>query len=836
MACIGHGWDTSSERLPFAEPGVGPTYAPDRAVRVTHVELRVVLEPESRRFSGTARIALEALPTYRGRFALDLDDVELESVTDDAGNPIAAAYGDGQVRITAEEAPRHVNFRWASEDPRRGLFFTGPTEAFPDRQPMAWTQCQDEDGHFVFPCHDHPSSKHPWTIELVAPRGYTLLSNGQLVDQGEVTEDGTEMVWARYEQPEPMPAYLVTMVAARLTEVATEWRGRPVRYFVPEGSEEHVERAFGRTPRMIEHFSTLLGVDFPWPRYDQVVVDDFIFGGMENVACTTMTENLLVDEKAAEEWAPDGLVAHELAHQWFGDLVTCQDWSQGWLNESWATFMEAVWWEHARPTADATWYRWNTAGGYLAEAAGRYRRPIVSYDFREPIDVFDRHLYNKGSCVLWTLRAQLGSAAFWAGVNRYLTRHANTTVHTRHFQRALEEVSGTNLDGFFQQWVFEAGHPVATVTVGREGEAPRVSVDQSGEPRRFELVVEVQDATGTREVRLQVDEAKQTFVLSAASDAHLRIDPGFRVLAELELKGPDAWLERLLADACPVLALRAARALAKRDGRRHRDAVHEAMETHPFWGVRASLANVLAKGGTEATRDRLRARLADESDPRAKRAIVTALGRWRDTEVADTLVELLDRAELPTWHLEAAALQSLAKTRDPRAEPVIRARIGSGGWAFFVWRGALQALGELDGSEIRATLIEQTRRHLPDLVRASAASALGSHGDRAEAHERAKIVERLVEMLVEPGFRAQLAAIGALAKLRDPDALAGLGQVHRTAPDGRTRRSAYEAMARIRRGRTTESGLQTLRNELTALSEANAKLRQRLERLERVDE
>ncbi|MEO0604004.1 MAG: M1 family metallopeptidase, partial [Myxococcota bacterium] len=437
MACIGHGWDTSTERLPFAEPGVGPTYAPDRVVRVTHIELRIVLHPEARRFSGMARISLEALPTYPGRFSLDLDDVTLESVTDDAGEALEASYGDGKVEIRAAEAPRHVIVRWTGDQPRRGLFFTGPSDAFPERLPMAWTQCQDEDGHFVFPCHDHPSTKHPWTIEIVAPPGYTLLSNGQLVDQGESTEDETAMVWARYEQPEPMPAYLVTMVAAQLTETATDWRGRPVRYFVPNGREADVDLAFGRTPQMIEHFSTLLGVDYPWPRYDQVVVDDFIFGGMENVACTTMTDSLLVDAKAAEEWSPDGLVAHELAHQWFGDLVTCQDWSQGWLNESWATFMEAVWWEHSRPTAEATWYRWNTAGGYLAEAQSRYRRPIVSYDFREPIDVFDRHLYNKGSCVLWTLRAKLGADAFWSGVKRYLTHHANTTVHTRHFQRAL---------------------------------------------------------------------------------------------------------------------------------------------------------------------------------------------------------------------------------------------------------------------------------------------------------------------------------------------------------------------------------------------------------------
>ena len=162
-----------------------------------------------------------------------------------------------------------------------------------------------------------------------------------------------------------------------------EWRGRSVRYFVPHWEEEAVVRAMGKTPLMLEHFSERTGVAYPWPRYDQVVVHDFVFGGMENTACTTMTDLLLVPENAIDHWDPDGLVAHELAHQWFGDFVTCQDWSQGWLNESWATFMETQWWEQDRPKADATWYRYAQARGYLGEDSGRYRRSIVSYRFKE---------------------------------------------------------------------------------------------------------------------------------------------------------------------------------------------------------------------------------------------------------------------------------------------------------------------------------------------------------------------------------------------------------------------------------------------------------------------
>ena len=329
MACLCRHGLAEDRPIPFAEPGIRPHYAPDRAVRIERATVRLSVEPEARTFRGEAVFEIRSFPGYTGSFGFDLDDVEVISVTGE-GTPLDWEHVDGQVRVQAETAPSQVVIRWQGADPVRGLYFTGETPYAPGRAPMAWTQCQDEDGHFVFPCHDHPSVKHPWTLELDAPKGYTLLSNGRPVSHAEVGD----RVHAVYEQTEPMPAYLVTFVAARLSVQAVSWEGRAVRFFVPEGQERNVERAFGRTVAMLDHFSRLVGVPYPWPRYDQVVVHEFVMGGMENVACTTMTDVLLVDEKAELEWAPDGLVAHELAHQWFGNLVTCRDWSQGWLNES----------------------------------------------------------------------------------------------------------------------------------------------------------------------------------------------------------------------------------------------------------------------------------------------------------------------------------------------------------------------------------------------------------------------------------------------------------------------------------------------------------------------
>ena len=580
-------------------------------------------------------------------------------------------------------------------------------------------------------------------------------------------------------------------------------------------------------------------MDYPWPRYDQVVVHDFIFGGMENVACTTMTDLLLVTEDAILDWDPDGLVAHELAHQWFGDLVTCQDWSQGWLNESWATVMEAVWWETDRTAEEAIWYRWETANGYFAEHGGRYRRPIVSYDFREPIDVFDRHLYNKGSCVLWTLRAELGDDAFWSGVKGYLNRHRHQTVHTRHFQRALEESSGRNLDGFFHQWVHSPGHPLLDVTLAAKGSLLTVNIKQTqgaddGVPEAFDLTLNLEvvyEDGDVQSIALPVDEKIRSWAVPVTKPvATVRVDPTFQVLAQITLHAPDAWLKLLLNDVCPVLSVRAARALMASDSPRAVESVAATLVNHRFHAVRSALAGALGKRGGQQSLDALCDALPNEEDPRVRAAISGALGGFPQLAAADALLADAERS-FPTVQLHGAFLAALGQTRDSRALEVISENLDDDGWAFTVTRRGLAGLGASRNPKAMDVLLAHSRTGRPDRVRGAAAAALGTLADKC-VDLRDASVERLIEMLREPGFSAQLVAIATLGRLRDERALGPLSQVHHTAPDGRTRRSAYEALVRIREGRDSEKGLAILKLRLEELEGTNQSLRSRIDKLE----
>lgn len=843
MACLGRtelsliGADAAGAARPFAEPGVEPHYAPSRTFRILHLRVRLRLDPAGTAYEGRTVAHISPLPHYDGTARFDLLDVPVHAVTDEHGTDLPFRTDEGVLVVEAGDVDRLV-ITYGGHTPSAGLFFVGPTAAAPDREPTIWTQCQDEDAKLFMPCHDHPGVKHPWTIELEAPAGLTTLSNGELVREEDLDDGWVRTVW---EQEGPMPAYLFTAVAAPLHVTTDTWNDVPVRYLVPPGAEEPVERTFGLTPQMIDVFSGFTGVAYPWPRYDQVVVHDFVFGGMENTACTSMTDLLLVDTKVGVHWDPERLVSHELAHQWFGDLVTCRDWSQGWLNESWATFMETVWEDHRHGPEHTSWYAYEQFRLYLGEDGGRYRRPLVTYRFREPIDVFDRHLYEKGAVILRTLRAELGDDAFRAGVQHYLSKHAGGAVHGRDFVHAMEDATGANLDRFVHQWVEGAGHPVLEIALGEDAGLVTLGVkqtqtgDETAEVFHLRLPVEIVLTSGkVVQVTLPIQERERAWAVPVAGDVQtVRVDPRFQVLAEVTLSGPQPWLEALAADPWPVLAARAVKALAKKGTPSARRAVVGTLTAEVAWGVACEAAKALGADGTSEAVSALVAALQDVSlDPRVRVACAEALGTpAADAAVVEALVALATAADLPTWHLEAAALQALGTTRAAAARAVLQAALDRGSWGDVVAKGALMGLAATQDADVLDDLLGFLASPRDDRAQAAAASALGALGAKVEA-VRPRCREALEGLLPDAGFRTQLSALSALGQCGDGAALPTLDRWHRSAPDGRVRRTAYEAAARLRAGTKAPEALSNLQGDLERLQAAQRKLVERLDKLE----
>lgn len=812
------GWGLARRRT-FAEPGVEPHYAPDRAYQIEHIGLDLHIDPVAKTFRGLARIRFTAMPGSLPRtWSLDLDEVTVDSVTDRSGNPVVWKHADGKLHVPAID---EVIVCWQGS-PRRGLYFVGPTPAEPARVPEAWSQCQDEDAHFIFPCFDHPSMKHAFTSTVTVPSGYTCTGNGRLK-----TREGDRWVW---DQIEPMPAYLWTVVVMKATIVSEEWDGIPLRYVVPEGQPEAlVKKAFGRTPEMIRFLSGLYG-RYPWARYDQVVVHDFIFGGMENTAATTLLDLVLTDI-AELEWDPDELIVHEMAHQWFGDLLTCQDWSQGWLNEGWATYTEYLWNMHNRGADHAAYALWEQLGSYLTEDGGRYRRPIVSYLFREPIDVFDRHLYEKGALVLHTLRAELGEAAFWAGVTLYLSRHRYQTVHTRHFQRAMEDATGRTLDRFFEQWLFSPGHPALEVTVSHADGLVQVHVKQTqegdGVPKAYAFPLQIGFRDRAHTVTVDQRERGFSFPANEAPD-FVRVDGDFAVLAEIKLKAPRSWLiAQLDRDPGVIGRIRAAKALGEEGSLEAIDALVGALGRSAFWGVRAEIADILGeRGGARATAALIVA--LDDSSARVRRRVAGALAGIRRPEAVAALVA---RSSDPSFLVEGEIARSLGKLRAPEARARCESLLTRDSWSEVLRCRAIEGLSFLRDAAVLPLLLSWTQVDKPSRARAASCGALSRLGDEVEA-TRTGAVERLIDLAEDDNFRVQVAAINALGTLRDLRATAVLERAHSSAGDGRCRRLAFEALANIREGRTTTEGLSALRGQMDSLADENRKLRDRVEKVE----
>ena len=828
------GWFSARSR-PFAEPGVRPNYGPDRSFELVHLGLRLRIDPKKGSLEAEALVQVAPTPTGMGTIRLDLEEVDIQSVevVGEAAKPIRWRHDDGVLCVDGLSTAGTLRIQY-SASPQRGLYFVGPTQALPEREWQAWSQCQDEDGHYFFPCIDHPSVKHAMDITLIAPDEYTTVSNGFLANKTPHETGWTAWHW---KQEGPIPAYLVNVIVAKLEAHSDNHGDLPLRYLVEPGTpESEVRRIFARTPEMIRCFESRFGVAYPWPRYDQIVVNDFIFGGMENVAATTLTDLTIADPKAAVEWDPDGLIAHELAHQWFGDLVTCQDWSQGWLNEGWATYSEAIWIEWERSADEAAYDVFCKARNYFGETATRYSRPVVTYLFREPIDVFDRHLYEKGGCILHTLRKTLGEKPFWAATQAYLENNAFATVHTRDLQTAFERATGRNLDGFFHQWVHCAGFPDLSLEIDEKDGLLNVTLkqtqsgDQVPEAFSFDLGLIVH-GDSVQHLKLPVTERERSFAIPLSErPLFVTVDPGFSFLSRMTIEAPQDWLNRALAESpCSVMRIRAAEALAKIANPKAVATLAEALGNQPAWWVRLELAGSLSQAGGTAAREHLVAALQTETDLRVRTALVKALSRFRG-QVDDVLFAIVQAGDASLF-TEAEAAAILGRHQSPLAAEACLMLLGRPSWGEKLASGGLRGLGALRDEKHLALLLEHASANFTERHRAAAAGAMGTLADEVPA-VRIQVLDCLLDMAANGGFRAKLAAIAALGKVRDTKALGLLSRMHGTGGDGRIKRSAYEAMCAIREGRSSEDALQGLRGSVEKMEQAQAKLKDRLDRLE----
>ncbi len=548
----------------------------DLEFHVRHYKVTLEVDLERRELRGRAVLTVEAIRDGIREVALDAAELDVESVR--AGGRRLRHESEGEKLRVVLPRPlpegKRVTVEIAySTRPRKGFFFVGPTEAEADRHVAGWSQGQADDTHWWIPCLESTESRA--TLEMIAtvPQGYRAIGNGRLVSRRASAR--RKRVTYHWRQDTAHPAYLISLVVGKLVELRDRAGKIPVHGYVPRGNEAKGRELFKKTPFMIETFAKVFGYPYPYPKYAQSTVFDFTFGGMENTGATTLTVRALQTPEEAIDQTYETLISHELAHQWWGDLVTCRDWSEGWLNEGFATYSEIVFWEAEHGRDEADFARLEQMCSYLVEDYGDYRRPLVETRYRYPSDIFDRHLYEKGATVVHMLRSALGDAAWRRGLKRYLESHAFGGVETADLRRACEEVSGRNLAWFFDQWAHHGGHP--EIKAAREWDPDSksllVTVEQVQEPDavtpavfRIPMVLEL--VVGERRLRLPIDiqQRRETIRIPLpARPRYVALDPEHDVMKLMEFPRSDEELLYGLAESSFALErIRCARELASR--------------------------------------------------------------------------------------------------------------------------------------------------------------------------------------------------------------------------------------------------------------------------------
>ncbi len=835
----------------FQLPGSRPHYSPDRPGQVEHIFLDLVLDIPKKSYHGTCTIRL--VPVRRGISNLTLDAVSLDIQSVQVDGASVGFDCDGeQVQIqlqTATEIGKKIEIAiaYSNQNPQRGIYFISPETHYPNKPVQVWTQGEDEDSRYWFPCFDYPGQLATSEIRIQVPKPFVAISNGELL-YAKDADDDTIYHW---KQQQVHPTYLMTLAVGDFAEIKDICQGKPVTYYVEKGREEDARRSMGKTPRMIEFFSQKYGYPYPFPKYAQVCVDDFIFGGMENTSTTLLTDRCLLDGRAAlDNRITETLVAHELAHQWFGDLVVIKHWSHAWIKEGMASYSEVMWTEKEYGKDEAAYYRLQEARSYISEDASRYRRPIVTHIYREAIELYDRHLYEKGSCVFHMMRAELGEELFWRSIHTFVQDNAHKTVETVDLLRAIETATGRNLLFLFDQYVYRGGHPEYKVAYSWDGDSKlaKVTVTQSQDEELFDLKLPIafgytqQSVPSLKTFTVRVSEREQSFYFPLEEKPQfVSFDAGNNYLKTVTLEYPLPELKaQLQFDPDCRSRIYAAEALAKKGGLEAVKALAHALQNDPFWGVRVEVAKQLAEVKLDFAGSALLVGLKDESSY-VRRAVAEALSDIKTPESYEALKQLVEKGD-PSYYVEAAAIRSLGglvtsatlKTREEEAidllTDVLKERAG---WNEVVRIGAIAGLSQIKSSPVALNLILQTTSPgIPQALRLAAIRALGTISTGQSPNNVELILQQLQDLSKETFFLTQVAVVVALGQMETPKAIPILSSLADQTPDGRVRRIAEEAIPKVQRNSGADRAVKQLREEFDQLKKENQELKSRLENLE----
>lgn len=714
--------------------GTESTTRPSRSYDVLHYKLELQFEEEKEKVVGRATIVLTPLRSSLDSIVLHAVALDVQSVVLPPAQPLRFANRDSVLAIFFDRPYTLSDTLSIRIDytaiPKQGLYFMKPDSTNPRRPHQIWTQGEDINNRHWFPCWDFPNDKATSEVRATVRDSWTLLSNGKLVSVKHDRAKKTKTF--HWSQSKPHVSYLIMLAAGEYEVVTEHHRGIPIQYYLYPDRVEDGKRSLAATPHALKYFEEATGFPYPWEKFAQIFITDFMWGGMENTSAVTLNESYLIDRRGLVDFTSDDVVAHELAHQWFGDLVTCRDWTELWLNEGFANYFEALFKRHRKGNDEYQLDLLRQAESVLSAERDQGRKPVVS------VNSLGANLYAKGAWVLYMLHNLVGDREFHRALKHYLERNAFTSVSTHDFRKAVEEATGQNLDWFFDQWLYKAGHPKLTVT-RRWDESAKALV------LTFEQTQEVDSLTGVFILPLDIEcttsagktlthvvlESKEQSVTIPLPEPPrmVIVDKGMKVLKTLKFeKTKEEWIYQLLHAEDIVDRMTAAKELkAFPEDTAVYEALKRAALNDRFWSVRREATIYLGTMKHDGVKPAMFA-IARDSNASVRNAAVVALERFPGSDVSAFVQHVL--AHDSSYLVQASCLQTLQEVDTAAALRLALQYADQESHRDILRRSALQVLRSLKRPEALPVALRYSQPGYPSDIRSIALRILGQEGEK----------------------------------------------------------------------------------------------------------
>jgi aminopeptidase N len=816
-------------------------YVPDRTISVINLAIDVTPDFTNRTITGKTRITFEPIAVPLAELSLDAVDLRVSSLKS-SEKVLDYQVTDEKIIVTFADSIPPGKQAWVevehSAEPTEGIYFRTPEMGYQPGDTHLFSQGETMEARHWYPCPDAPNQKFTSEVTCRVPEGMTVVSNGRKVS--ETKDPATGLVAVSWKQEKPHANYLISLVAGYLKKVEDRYRDIPLAFYTPSSDINEAKNSFRDTKDAMEFFEKEIGLPYPWPKYDQVVVNDFVAGGMENTSATTLSDTTLFTEATENIRTSEGLVAHELAHQWFGDYVTCKDWSHIWLNEGFATYYAQLYGGHKHGRDVLLYSLYGTARSMV----GRTNTPRAMVDRRydNPGELFGFLAYQKGAWVLHMLRSQLGDDLYRQCVKTYLERNQYGSVVTEDFNRVIEELSGRGFDQFFDQWVYHAGQPELDVnyTWDARTKLARISVRQTQRVSddvalfKFPLAVRFKTKSGVEDREFQVSQSVEDFYFSLnEAPIGVRIDPEYTLLARIRFEPPTAMLDAQLEDSRDVIGrLLAVDALSKRRDKESVVKLKKVLNADKFYGVRIEAARALRTIHSDDALDALLA-ATSQADARVRRQVIAEIGGFFNPKAYAAATESLGREKNPD--VQSEAIEPLGAYPNPEVGEALLRFLNTPSYRNTLAASAIRAMRSANDpayiEPLRLNLKEKEATHTSRGFASALDTLAALSRDRDDRLDGTR--DFLLGYVNHPRRAIRLGAINALGTLEDPRAVSVLAKFNSAAQGSPEQVAAANALRRINSARRAGEGVGDLRSTVLDLQKENSELRKDFKTLEK---